>query len=121
MTATAATLANPAWPARPFEPARANVHYNPPADEVVVYFGDRPVPAVSIDIADPGPDTIYLKVDEATGTVVGIHVSPVVGRGPDLPAAWWGLLYEDGPARRAAVAALVADARGLFERYGLGR
>ena len=63
---------------------------------------------------------ISLLVDEQTGAVVGIQVMPLLAHARDLPPAWPFLVHEDGPARREAVAALVADARALFERYGVG-
>jgi hypothetical protein len=112
----------PRWPARGFEPARAWVDYDPAADELLVYF-EQPTGSVSVPIDTPERDYVYVLVDEESEAVVGIQV--------DAMRAWvgaahprWVPLADDGApvaARRAAVAALVAEAAGLFALYGAGR
>jgi hypothetical protein len=73
----------PKWPADPIEPTRTWVDYAVVADEFLVYFPGKPVPAISSPLNTPmfygtsvmfgvGPD------DEATDEIVGVHVIPML-------------------------------------------
>lgn len=108
------------WPTGGVEPDAAWADFDPTADELLVYF-DRPRGSVSVAINTPDRDFVYLLVDDTE--VVGVHVD-------DL-RAWvaaahprWAPLMHGGAApkeRRQAIAALIADAAGLFALYGVGR
>ncbi len=112
--------ARPSWPDAPFDPSRAYLHYHEPADELVLYFGDRPVASYVEWIDAPGlPDAAVLigedERGEETGEVVGVQVDFLVGRAAKARPAW-RVLAEPFPPH-AAVAALVADVADLFEQY----
>lgn len=105
----------PRWPAALPDPAAARVSYDEPADELTIFFGGKPVPAVSDPLDAPEGDA-YLLVEEGTGAVVGLHVIPLVaGAVPAFPA--WRRLAEPDPPP-AAVAAFIADVAALAARWG---
>ena len=92
----------PRWP-RPggIDPARCSVSYDPPADELVVYFGGTLVPKYVNPIDAPEADDLGLMVgmnedESSTGEVIGLH---------------------DDPAYLEALADFLAEAEELFDRY----
>ncbi|MEZ4864596.1 MAG: DUF2283 domain-containing protein [Caldilineaceae bacterium] len=64
------------------------VHYDDEADSMVIYITGAPVFAVSVPVED---DT-YLKVNPATGDIVGLHVEAweqhFLPTHPQFQAAW---------------------------------
>ena len=113
---------HPRWPTRGIDPARVWEDYDPVADELLVYFGGKPVGAVNVPINTPERDYVDLLVDEETDDIVGLQVDALgVWVGAAYPR--WAPLGVDGVSpeeRREAVAALIADAAGLFALYGAG-
>lgn len=103
---TTETLLAPSWPAKPIDPGVVWLDYDVRADEFLVYFGGRPVPAISDPLDAPGfEDTaIMLAVgpdDEATDEIVGIQVIPMLLGGvqdhPDWAIlVWAAMCREDG-------------------------
>jgi hypothetical protein len=85
----------PCWPAA-VDPAVAWVDYDVPADEFLVYFGGKPVPAVSDPLDAPGFDDVAIMLgvgadDDETGEIVGIQVIPMLlGAVQEQPA--WAVL-----------------------------
>lgn len=111
---------SPAWLplAQVAEPAYAG--WYEPADELVVRFREtRNMRAVVIPIAGQPAEDIALMVDEETGAVAGVQVMPLVASAALRHPAWRECASEHPPAE--AVAALVADVRRLFERFGVER
>ncbi len=90
------TLPLPFWSAPPFDPDRARVSYDVPADELLVYFDrDRP----SGGICDPialAKGTIGVVYDGETGGIVGLQGIPFLLRAvrhrPEWAALAWGTL-----------------------------
>lgn len=123
-----ATAARPRWPGAPFDPARAYAHYGVAADELVVYFGEQPVPSFVDAIDAPDVDGLGLLVEEngdvtCAEEVVGVHVYPLLfsavqGR-PEWARLAWALLAGDlgEQERPALLAAFVAEVRELFDRH----
>ena len=103
------------WPEQPFDPARARVSYSDLADELVIYFGERPV-ASYVDFIDaPGlADAAILIGEDArgedTGEVVGGQVDFLEGRASKIRPTWASLAAPSPPPE--AIAALVAGGRG---------
>jgi hypothetical protein len=109
------------WPAVGVDAASVWADYDPIADELLVYF-DRPIASVSVPIDTPDRDYVYLLVDEATEAVVGVQVDALRAWVAAAHPRWAPLADPDagGADRRAAVAALIADAAGLFALHGAG-
>jgi hypothetical protein len=112
---------HPRWPARGFDPVTAWADYDALADELVVYL-TGPAPSVVVPIDTPDRDYVFLLVDPTTEAVVGVQVEAmrvwVAAQNPR-----WAPLADPTASpgrRRAAVAALVADAAGLFALHGAG-
>ena len=85
----------PRWPAT-VDPATAHVDYDVPADEFLVYFGGKPVPAVSDPLVAPGFEDVAIMFgvgadDEETDEIVGVQVIPMLlGAVQEQPA--WAVL-----------------------------
>jgi hypothetical protein len=85
----------PHWPAA-IDPATAHVDYDVPADEFLVYFGGKPVPAVSDPLDAPGFEDVAIMLgvgadDESTDDIVGVQVIPMLlGAVQEQPA--WAVL-----------------------------
>ncbi len=110
----------PKWPDDPFDPTRACLFYSDLADELVLYFGDRPLPSYVDWIDAPGSSDAAVLIGEDengedTGEVVGIQVDFLVDRASKMWPAW-RVLAEPSPPPEA-VARLVAVVADLFERY----
>ncbi|MGH2617234.1 MAG: hypothetical protein ACRDJC_18530 [Thermomicrobiales bacterium] len=90
------TMRAPRWPAEPVDPELAWVDYDVVADEFLVYFGGKPVPAISSPLNAPGfGDTAVmfgLGADrESTDAIVGVQVIPMLlGAVQEQPA--WAIL-----------------------------
>jgi hypothetical protein len=120
----------PRWPARSsLDLASAYVSYDPPADELIVYFGGKPVPKYVSPIDSPGDDFAAVMVgvhgdESSTGEVVGVHVMPLLVGAVQTHPTWavlaWasltGFRWEEAMMRQA-VAAFVAEVADLFDRY----
>ena len=94
----------PRWPVEPVDPSVAWVDYDVRADEFLVYFGGKPVPAVSDPLDGPGFEDVAIMVglgpdDEETGEIVGVQVIPMMlGAIPEQPewaALTWAVLAGD--------------------------
>jgi hypothetical protein len=77
------TLHAPQWPTEPIDPDVAWVDYDVRADEFLVYFGGKPVPAISDPFDAPGFPHVAIMLgvgpdDEETDEIVGIHVIPMM-------------------------------------------
>jgi hypothetical protein len=85
----------PRWPTV-IDPTTAYVYYHIPADELLVYFGGKPVPKVSDPLDAPGYDDVAIMLgvgadDEETGEIVGVQVIPMLlGAVQEQPA--WAVL-----------------------------
>jgi hypothetical protein len=85
----------PRWPTV-IDPAVADVSYDVPADEFLVYFGGKPVPKVSDPLDAPGFEDVAIMLgvgadDEETGEIVGVQVIPMLlGAVQEQPA--WAVL-----------------------------
>ncbi|MBA2597333.1 MAG: hypothetical protein H0V00_11995 [Chloroflexia bacterium] len=67
------------------DPSLTWVDYDIPADEFLVYFGGKPVPAISSPLDAPGFDDVAIMIglsaaDEKTGEIVGAQVIPMLRR-----------------------------------------
>lgn len=88
----------PRWPTEPIDPTNVRVSYDVPADEFLVYFGGRPVPAVSDPLDGPGFEEVAIMVglgpdDEETDEIVGVQVIPMMlGTIPERPE-WAPLVW----------------------------
>jgi hypothetical protein len=86
----------PSWPADPIDAGLAWVDYNVPADEFLVYFGGKPVPATSDPLNAPGFEDVAVMFglgadDETTDEIVGVQVIPMLlGAVQDQPS--WAIL-----------------------------
>jgi len=95
----------PRWPTA-IDPTTADVSYDVPADEFLVYFGGKPVPAVSDPLDAPGFEDVAIMLglgadDEATDEIVGVQVIPMLlGAVQEQPAwavlAWAAMAGEFG-------------------------
>ena len=85
----------PRWPAA-IDPATTYVDYDVPADEFLVYFGGKPVLAVSDPLDAPRFEDVAIMLgvgadDEATDEIVGVQVIPMLlGAVQEQPA--WAIL-----------------------------
>lgn len=123
-------VVRPRWPEPDgIDPKRLSVDFDPLADEFLVYFAAKPVPAYSDPFDVEGFEDVALRIDlqpdeTSTNEVVGIQVIPfLVGAVPKHPA-WavlaWGALTEfryEEEMLRDALAAFVAEVRDLFEQH----
>ena len=86
----------PTWPIEPVDPTIADVSYDVPADEFLVYFGGKSVPKVSDPLDAPGFRGVAIMLgvgadDEETGEIVGVQVIPMLlGAVQEQPA--WAVL-----------------------------
>ncbi len=119
------TLPLPFWPASPFDPDRARVSYDVPADELLVSFdrGRR-----SGGICDPiglAEGTIAVVYDGETGESVGIQAIPsllaAVRRRPAWAALAWGRLAGTfgEPTLDEGLPDFIAEVAPAFGRSGL--
>ncbi len=118
----------PRWPAESVDPTLAYIDYNVPADEFLVYFGGKPVPAVSDPLDAPGFEdvAIMLGLDadhEETGEIVGVQVIPMLlGAVQDQPAwaalAWAAMAGDFGTELlKERLPGFLADVNDAFDRY----
>jgi hypothetical protein len=73
----------PQWPSSPIDAGIAWIDYALIADEFLVYFGGRPVPAISSPLNAPGYRGLAIMIglgadDEETGEIVGVQVIPML-------------------------------------------
>lgn len=87
-------LPSPFWPDAPFDPARARVSYDAPADELLVYFDRGRRPGGVCDPVGLAEGTIAVVYDGDTGEIVGVQGIPfllgAVRHRPDWAALVWG-------------------------------
>lgn len=80
----------PWWPDTAPDPTRVDIDYDPPSDELTIFFGGEPVPAICDPVEALGGD-IAVMYDGTTGEVVGVQVIPLLlGAINDRPA--WGAI-----------------------------
>jgi len=117
----------PRWPAA-IDPATARVDYDVPADEFLVYFGGKPVPAVSDPLDAPGFEDVAIMLglgadDEATDEIVGVQVIPMLlGAVQEQPAwavlAWAAMAGEFGSELlKERLPGFLAQVHDAFTRY----
>jgi hypothetical protein len=93
-----APLHAPSWPTEPIDPEAVRVSYDVPADEFLVHFRGKSVPAVSDPFDAPGFPHVAVMFglgpdDEETGEIVGVHVIPMMlGTIPERPE-WAALVW----------------------------
>lgn len=123
-------VARPEWPGPGvIDPSQIDVHFDPLADEFLVYFAGKPVPSFSDPFHVDGFEDVAILIDlqsddSSTNEVVGIQVMPLlvgaVQKHPEWAVLAWGALtgfrYEE-EMLRTALAAFVAEVRDLFERH----
>ena len=86
----------PRWPIEPVDPTITDVSYDVPADEFLVYFGGKPVPAISSPLNALGFRGAAIMFglgadDDATDEIVSVQVIPMLlGAVQDQPA--WAVL-----------------------------
>lgn len=114
----------PLWPSEAIDPAGVDFDYDPPADEVTLYFVGRPPGGVCDPINEPGGGDVAIIVDEATNEIVGIQVIPflvgAVQKHPEWAILAWGALTEfeyEEEMLRTTLASFIAEVRDLFERH----
>jgi hypothetical protein len=125
---TPETLRAPRWPAEAFDPGVAWVDYDVRADEFLVYFGGKPVPAISDPLDAPGFDDVAIMFaladdDEITDEIVGVQVIPMLlGAVPEQPS--WAILVWAAMAGdygrellEERLPAFLDDVREAFDRY----
>ena len=119
----------PRWPASPIDPAGVDLDYDPPADELTLFFGGKPVPSYCDPFHVDGYEDVAIMVDlgpddSSSGEIVGIQVIPLlvgaVQKHPEWAILAWGSLtgftWEE-EMLRAAIADFIAEVADLFERY----
>ena len=82
----------PRWPAL-IDSTIAYVSYDVPADEFLVYFGGKPVPAISSPLNTHGFQDLAIMFgvgpdDEATDEIVGVQVIPMLLGGVQDQPSW---------------------------------
>lgn len=122
------TATKPRWPAEPIDPTTAWVDYDPLADEFLVYFGGKPIPAVSDPLDGPGFEDVAIMVglsegDESTDEIVGIQVIPMLlGAVPDQPhwaaLAWAAMAGDFGTELlKERLPGFLAEVAQAFHQY----
>lgn len=122
------TMRAPRWPAEPVDPELTWVDYDALADEFLVYFGDKPVPAISSPLNAPGFRGVAVMFglglnDESTGEIVGVQVIPMLlGAVQDQPSwavlAWAAMAGDFGTELlRERLPSFLDDVRDAFDRY----
>jgi hypothetical protein len=109
---------NPIWPDRLPRTNALRLLYGEFADELVVLFDEkRHQDPVYVLIATPDYDYAAIKVDGATGEVVGVMVYPLAAYAVERHPAWQAAT-EPNPDP-AVAARIVSDIKDLFDRYGI--
>jgi hypothetical protein len=118
----------PTWPVESVDPGIAWIDYDVVADEFLVYFGGRPVPAISSLLDGPGFEDVAIMIGldhdgRQTGEIVGVHVIPMLlGAVQDKPA-WavlaWAAMAGDWGAEllRDRLPGFLDEVHAAFERY----
>jgi hypothetical protein len=123
-----ATATTPRWPTEPVDPAVAWVDYDVRADEFLVYFGGKPVPAISDPLNGPefGDVAIMIGIgpdDEETDEIVGVQVIPMLlGAVPEQPQwavlVWAAMSGEYGTELlKERLPIFLDEVREAFEKY----
>lgn len=118
MTQAPASNDAPWWPKGRTPLAVPPAKYGAYADELVVRFHDwSATPVATSFLNDPRHDYVGIIEKLDTGRIVGIQIDALEAAGvKDHPH--WAALLQPIPSREA-VAALVAEVRALFDRYGV--
>jgi hypothetical protein len=122
------TLHAPRWRIEPIDPMLAYVAYDVPADEFLVYFDGKPVPAVSDPLDAPGFRGVAIMLgvgadDESTDEIVGVQVIPMLlGAVQQQPAwavlAWAAMAGEFGTELlKERLPGFLAEVNDAFSRY----
>jgi hypothetical protein len=118
----------PRWPTEPIIPRRLWVDYDAPADEFLVYFDGKPVPAMSSPLDGPGFEDVAIMIGlgvdgKETGEIVGAQVIPkllgAVREQPTWAALAWAALAGDLGAKllRERLPGFLAAVAEAFARY----
>jgi hypothetical protein len=109
---------NPMWPDRLPNPKALRVLYGALADELVIRFdGMRYQDVAVVLITTPSDDYAGLLVEGDRGTVIGVHVYPLVGLAARHHPTWLAAV-EPQPSPQVAIG-IVNDIKGLFDRFGI--
>lgn len=101
------------------------VHYDAVADELMVYVGPAPVPAISRAIETPERDYVYVRIGGPINQLVGIQVDGFRAWAVERHPAWTALglmtggMATVGEEQRSALRALYRDVGDLVVRYGV--
>lgn len=117
----------PRWPTV-IDPTVADVSYDVPADEFLVYFGGKPVPKVSDPLDAPGFEDVAIMLgvdssDEETGEIVGVQVIPMLlGAVQEQPAwavlAWAAMAGDFGTELlKERLPGFLAEVHQAFNQY----
>jgi hypothetical protein len=117
----------PRWPAA-IDPATAHVDFDVLADEFLVFFGGKPVPAVSDPLVAPGFEDVAIMFgvgadDEATDDIVGVQVIPMLLGAVQEQPAWavlaWAAMAGDFGAEllQERLPGFLAEVHQAFSQY----
>lgn len=101
------------------------VDYDPVADELMVYIGPAPVPAVSRAIETPERDYVYVRIGAPINRLVGIQVDGFRAWAVKRHPKWaelgqmTGGVPPVGKRQRAALRAFYRDVGDLVVRFGV--
>jgi hypothetical protein len=109
---------DPHWPDRLPEAKTLRLIYGAEADEMVVLFdNDRHHWPAFVFVDTPDYDYAAIKVDGATGDVVGVMVYPLAAYAVEKHPEWRAATKPNpGPT---VAARIVSDIKDLFDRYGI--
>jgi hypothetical protein len=122
------TLHAPRWPTEPIDPETVRVSYDVRADEFLVHFRGKSVPAVSDPFDAPGFPHVAVMFgigpdDEDTDEIVGVHVIPMmlgtIQQRPDWAVLVWAAMAGEYGTEllKERLPIFLDEVREAFEKY----